>query len=426
MRQLTSLDAQFIAMEDGRTHGHVCGLAVLDPSGAPGGRLTLADLTDLIAARMHLLPPFRWRLAEVPFNLDYPYWVDDPSFDIEFHVRELALPAPGDARILAEQAARLISRPLDRSHPLWEIYLIQGLEDGRVAMLTKVHHAVIDGASGAEIMGILYDLSPEGRDLPARPESADPEPAPGQLELLGRGLLGLPRQPIRALSSLPRALPHLDTVPTIRSVPGVGLLARSGRRIRRALPRAPDGGILEGSRLNAPRTRLNGPIGQHRRTAFTRLSLEDVKRVKNAYGVTVNDVVVTICAGALRAWLAGRDDLPERPLVAMVPMSVRTDEQIGTFGNRVSTMLVEIPTDLADAEERLLRAHETLRSAKERHRAVPATVLQDANHFIPPALFGRAARVTSLVATRHPSEAVVNTVISNVPGSPPRAKEPAT
>lgn len=419
MRQLTSLDAQFIAMEDGRTHGHVSGLGIYDPSTAPGGELTLDAIRATVAERLHLLPPFTWRLVPVPFDLDYPYWAQDPDFDLDFHVRELALPAPGDDAMLAEQVARLLSRPLDQSRPLWELYLIHGLQDGRCAVLTKFHHAAIDGASGAEIFGVLFDAEPTGRVIePAAQDAAAMPAIPGQVSMLGRGLAGMTRQPLRALRSLPRALPHLDTVPTLRSVPGVNALAAGSRRVVRAVPRTRDGGVLEGRRLSAPKMALNERISAHRRTAFTRLSLDEVKVIKSTFGVTVNDVVVTVCAGALREWLGARGELPGEPLVAMIPVSVRTREQVGTFGNRVSTMIVEIPTDEADPARRLVRAHAALKNAKERHRAVPATMLQDANNMIPPALFARAARVTALVATRHPSQATVNVVISNVPGSP--------
>jgi diacylglycerol O-acyltransferase / wax synthase len=177
MRQLTAIDQQFLALEDPRHYGHIGALAIYDPSTASGGRLTLPRLQELIAARLPLVPPFRWRLAQVPFNLDYGYWVDDPAFDLEFHVRELALAPPGTDAQLAEQVARIYTRPLDRSRPLWELYLIHGLPQGRAAVMSKIHHAVIDGMSGAEIMGALFDTSPEGRrDLP--PRSPNPPTRP--------------------------------------------------------------------------------------------------------------------------------------------------------------------------------------------------------------------------------------------------------
>src|SRR3954470_18768763 len=188
MRQLTSLDAQFLALENDRQSGHVGGLAILDPSTAPGGTVRCPDVTELLRERLPLLPPMRWRLAEVPLGLDYPYWVDDGDFDLGYHVRELALAAPGTDDQLAGQVARIISRPLDRARPLWELYVIEGLESGNVAVLTKIHHAVVDGLSGAEIMGLLLDLTPEGRELPP-PEPGRAGADPGQLEMLGRGLL---------------------------------------------------------------------------------------------------------------------------------------------------------------------------------------------------------------------------------------------
>ena len=167
MRQLTSLDAQFLAMETPQTFGHVSGLAVLDPSTAPGGKLDVDDMCRLLNERLHLLPPFRWRLVSVPLDLDNPYWIEDPDFDLDFHVRETAVPPPGGSRQLSELVARICARPLDRAHPLWELYVVHGLEGGRVGLLTKIHHAAVDGVSGAEIMSILFDSSPEGRELAA-------------------------------------------------------------------------------------------------------------------------------------------------------------------------------------------------------------------------------------------------------------------
>ncbi len=324
MQQLSSVDTQFLALEDGRNHAHVSTLAIYDQSTAPGGRLTLDAITKLIADRLHLLPPFRWRLAEVPFGIDYPYWVDDTEFDLDFHVRELALPAPGDERMLTEQVARLVSRPLDRSHPLWELYLIHGLTDDRVAVLTKFHHAAVDGASGAEILGILLDTEPAGTPVPPRPQNMRGDEMPSQLRMLGRGLAGVPRQPVRMARAVPKALPHLDKNPMLRHIPGVGTVAGLSRRAFRARPRTKDGGVLEGRSLHAPRTMLNHPISPHRRLALSSQSLEEIKLIKNHFGVTVNDVVVTICAAALRDWMSNLGELPKQPLVAMVPVSVRT------------------------------------------------------------------------------------------------------
>lgn len=417
LRKLTAVDAQFLALEDGNVHGHVSALAIYDPATSPSGSLTREAISDLVASRLDRLPPFRWRLVEVPFGIDHPYWFDDPSFDLDFHIRELALPASGDERMLAEQVARIIARPLDRSRPLWELYLIQGLEGGRAAVLTKMHHAAVDGLSGGEVVGTLLDTEPSVAAATTPPPSRSGQ-APGQLEMLARGVAGVPSQTGRVIRSVPRALPYLDQNPFVRGVPGTKALARASRRALGARPRRSDGGILEGRELRAPRTSINGRIGPHRRVALSSQSLDEVKAIKNHFGVTVNDVVVATCAGALRSWLSEQGELPADPLLAMIPVSVRTEAERSTFGNRVSAMLAPIPTHLDDPEERLLAAHEAMRSAKEQHQAIPATAIQDANDAIPAAVFARAARVTSRIAALHPAEVPVNTIISNVPGSP--------
>lgn len=414
MRQLSSLDVQFLALENARQTGHVAGLAILDPSTTESGTFTCADVQALIADRLPHLPPLRWRLAEVPLGLDYPYWVDDVEFDLHFHVREIALAPPGSDDQLAEQVARITSRPLDRSRPLWELYLIHGLSSGHVAMLTKIHHAVIDGMSGAEIMGLLLDLGPDAPALPpAERWRGEAETAPSRAGMLARGLLGLPRYPLRALSALPRAVPNIEDTP-LRAVPGASLVgsaaARAVRVVGREIP------VREGRRLTAPKTRFNGRISPHRKFAFGSLPLDGVKAVKNAHGCTVNDVVVSICAGAVRRWLIEHADLPATPLVAQVPVSVRSEEQVGTYGNRILLMSAPLFTDEPDPVERLQRTHEAMGDMKRRHRALPAQLLQDANHFIPPAVFARAARLTFRLSTSRVGAPNWNLVISNVPG----------
>jgi WS/DGAT/MGAT family acyltransferase len=413
MRQLTTLDAQFLAVESARTYGHVGSLAVYDPSTAPGGELGVEHLCRLVSERVHLLPPLRWRLAPVPLGVDLPYWVEDPDFDLDFHIRESAVPPPGDDRRLAETVARIFARPLDRGRPLWEIYVIHGLPDGHVALLTKIHHAVVDGVSGNEILSVLLDPSPEGRELP--PDTAPPgrERMPNDLELLGRGVLGLPRQPLRALRSIPTTLPHVTELPGVTALPGGPTVARAVGRLRGAVARR-DPQVLEATTARPPRTPFNGPISPHRRFAFGQLSLDAVRALKDALGFTVNDVVVALSATAVREWLLERDALPDEPLVAMVPMSVRTEEERGAFGNRVSMMIVPIPTNEAHALRRLERTHELLRSAKERHKALPASILTDATAFIPPAVAALAARTTMQILGR--TRPPVNLVISNVPG----------
>src|SRR5436190_1402041 len=328
MRQLTSLDAQFLALETPRQSGHVGALAILDDSERAGGKLDIDDICKLMAERLPLLPPLHWRLTEVPLGLDYPYWIEDPDFDMDFHVRELALPAPGTDAKLAEQVARIIARPLDRSRPLWELYLIHGLEGGGVGMLTKVHHALIDGLSGAEIMAVLFDLEPEGRDLDDR-KPLRTEREPSDFEMLARGLAGIPRYPVRMLRSMPRTLPNLTDTP-FGTLPGADTVSRVAGRVQRAV--SGDG---------------------------------------------------------------------SRP---------------GPYGNRIMLMSAPIYTNLPDPIVRLRKTHEALSVMKERHRALPAELLQDANHFIPPAVFARAARATFALSTSSPGRPTWNLVISNVPG----------
>ncbi len=414
MRQLTSLDAQFLALENDRQTGHVASVAVLDPSTTKSGRLDVGDMRELILDRIPLLPPLRWRLREVPLGLDYPYWVDDVDFDLEYHVRELALPEPGDDDQLSEQVARIVSRPLDRARPLWELYLIQGYQGDNVAMLTKIHHALIDGMSGNEIMGLLLDLGPEGPSMSAEHGwKGDADATPGTVEMLGRAALGLPRYPIRLLRGLPRALPNIVETP-FRALPGAGLVGGVGGRLRR-LGKGPQVRHVP-ERFTAPHTSFNGRISPHRRFAFGRLSLPEVKAIKNHFECTVNDVLVSVCAGAVRRWLLEHEELPDTPLVAQIPVSVRGEDQIGTFGNRILLMSSPLFTNIEDSQERLRATHEFLSDMKERHKALPATLLQDANNFIPPAVFARAAQLTFRLSSSGLAAPNWNLVISNVPG----------
>jgi diacylglycerol O-acyltransferase / wax synthase len=409
MEQLSGLDAAFLAMETPTVYGHVGSICVLDPSTSPEP-FTFERLTRLIESRLPLVPPFRRRLVEVPLGLDQPYWIEDPDFDIEFHVRELALPQPGSDAQLAEQVARLHARPLDRSRPLWEIYLIWGLRDGRVAVYTKVHHAAIDGVSGNEILTGILDLSPEGRPPLDVPPAASPERPPTSVELLARGTVSLAKNPIRAArlsTGLLRSAPALAAHPARPRLPLVDRFLRPARDDKDA--------VLSQPSLRAPHLPFNRPITQHRRYGFTDVSLAEAKRIKNAAGCTLNDVVMTLCAGALRRWLIDHDALPDGPLIAAVPVSVRTEEHKGTHGNRVSTMLAVLPTHLPEPGARLRVVHEAMRAAKEQHHALPASLLADVTQFAMPALAGQAARMAArlrLVERVNP----FNLFISNVPG----------
>lgn len=413
LRKLTSLDAQFLAMEDGRAHGHVSVLSTYAPRTADGRQLTADVIRDLVTERLPLLPPFRWQLVRVPFDLDHPYWADADDVDVTYHVQESALWAPGDDRRLAEHVAEIVARPLDRSRPLWEIHVISGLADGSVALLIKMHHAAVDGVSGAEVLRVLLDDSAEGRVLPAVPERAELR-KPSTADLLGRGLTDACRYPARSIRAAARALPHLDQVPTLRNVPGVGMLARHSRYAKAVLTRGDSSTDTEPA---APTTRFQAPISQHRGVAFGSVSLAEVKAVKDHFGCSINDVVMSMCASGLRSWLAAEGELPDSALLSLVPVSVRTPEEMGTFGNRVSTMIAELPIDEADPVTRLHRARATMTAAKQRHQALPASLLEDANDLIPPAVFARA---TGMVLRHGASylQPAVNAAISNVPGSP--------
>src|SRR5437588_1113306 len=375
---------------------HVASTAVFDPSTVPGG-YSFEKVVELVESRLPLLPPFRRRLVEVPFQLHHPLWIEDPDFDIEYHVRRAALPAPGGAQELADFAADVMSRALDRTRPLWEMYVVEGLEGGNIASITKTHHAAIDGVSGAELIVNLLDLQPEPTEVPPPDEPWQPDRVPGDRELVGYALNSLSRQPIRAVKAL-------------RRTAGVALsIRRRNRQPDATPPPAP---------FTAPRTRPNTSLTPRPRFAFTEVALDEVKMVKNALGGTVNDVVLALCAGALRRYLQARDELPDLGLVAMVPISVRSEDQKGAMGNRVSSMLVGLATDIDDPVERLHLISQGTRQAKEQDKAIGAEVLSDWTEFAAPALAARAARLYSRTKVADRMRPLFNVTISNVPGPP--------
>ena len=319
------------------------------------------------------------------------------------------MPPPGTDAQLAEQVARIVSRPLDRARPLWELYLIHGLS-GHKAVMTKIHHSVIDGMSGAEIMGALLDLSPKA--------ARSPRTAPLRRRRAERARDARARAaraaavPAAGAARAPATLPNLDETP-LATLPGAGAIGRIASSPARARRRRR---IVDRHKLVAPKTSFNGRVSPHRRVVFGQLSLDDVKAAKNEHGTTVNDVIVSICAGAVRRWMIEHDELLDEPLVTQIPVSVRTDDQVGTYGNRIQLMSAPLYTKIADPVDRLLRTHDALGDMKARHRALPAELLQDANEFIPPAVFARAARVTFALSTSRAGRPAWNLVISNVPG----------
>jgi diacylglycerol O-acyltransferase / wax synthase len=410
MRRLTSLDAFFLATEDESTVANVSALAILERKRANGRRLTRHAVKSLFAQRLHLLPPLRWQLAEVPLGVAHPSWVDGPV-DLDFHVREFALAAPGDDAALAEQVARLAAEPMNRSRPLWEAYLIHGLSGDRVALLIKLHHAAVDGVSGGEILGTLLDESPHGREI-APASAPQTEPVPNRLGMLVRGLADVPRQQLAAVGAARPALAHLDKVATIRSLPGVGEIAglvgrfSPGTRAESAASPA----------MVAPRTAFNARITPNRSLALTTLALPEVLQLKEAHRATVNDIVVALCAGALRTWLAAKEELPNERLLAMVPVSVRTPAERSTFGNKVSAMVVPLPTDEADSTGRIRACRDSLQQAKQQQQAQPPNLMQHANDLVPPVLFAPAMRTVLRLASSTRLSPAANVIISNVPG----------
>jgi diacylglycerol O-acyltransferase len=397
MQRLTGLDATFLYMETPSSPMHVASLFVLDPSTAPNG-FDFDSLRDLYLERLDQAPPFRRRLVEVPFGIHHPVWIEDPDFDIDWHMRHIAVPQPGTMTELTELVGHLVAMPLDRNRPLWEVWLIDGLEDGNVGVLSKVHHAAIDGASGEELMLALLDITPEveHKPAPATPWKADKVPT--DTELVGYAAVSLAQSPVRAVKAVRRTVE-------------AALQIRSANRQPDVTPPP--------SPFSAPRTSFNQALTAHRSLGTANLSLSDVKMVKNAFGVTVNDVILTLCGSALRHYLVDvHKETLDAPLVAMVPISVRSEEQKGAMGNAVSTALATLATDIDDPVERLLEVHRGMKGAKDQQNAIGADTLQNWAEFAAPAVAGRAARLYSRmrVADRH--RPLFNVTISNVPGPP--------
>jgi diacylglycerol O-acyltransferase / wax synthase len=397
MQRLTGLDASFLYMETSTSFMHVASLMILDPSTAPNG-FDFDRLRDLYEQRLDQAPPFRRRLVEVPLGLHHPIWVEDPDFDLDWHLRHVAAPSPGGMKELCELAGHLVAIPLDRSKPLWEVWLIDGLEEGHVGLLSKVHHAAIDGASGEELMVAILDLSPEIEQKPAPETPWGPDHVPNDTEMVAYAMLSLAQQPVRAVKTARRTI-------------------EAALRIREANRRHPDERPPP-SLFSAPRTSFNHALSPRRSFATASLSLPAVKGIKDATGMKVNDVVLGICAGALRRYLDSRDEHPDGPLVGMVPISVRTDHEKGTHGNKVSSMLTSLATDLDDPLERLLAIHLEMNRAKEQQDAIGADTLQNWVEFAAPAVLGQAVRTYSRlkIADRH--RPLFNVTISNIPGPP--------
>ncbi len=388
--RLSALDASFLYLERPIMHMHVAGLSILDPSSRLGGKLRAEDLAAVMASRLHLVPRFRQKVVTVPGNVARPVWVDDDDFDIEFHLRRAALPAPGGHRELADFVQRVHSRPLDRTKPLWESYFIEGLQDGLCAVLTKVHHAMIDGISGIDIATVMFDFSPEPQVL--APEPWIPEPEPTRADLLREALREQFVHPVSALAGTTQAAVRAPA----RALEGLGA-ALAGVR------------DLAGMGV-PPKGPFDGKVGSNRRFAMADAPVQRFKDVKNAAGGTVNDVVLAVVAGALQKVLkARREPTRGRTLRVMVPVSVRTEAEKMALGNRVSVTFVDVPVGPMDPIRRLHRITESTRDLKESMMAVGADSIMNLGTWAPPTLHALAARLVSRGRW-------FNLVISNVPG----------
>jgi WS/DGAT/MGAT family acyltransferase len=386
--RLTGLDSSFLHLEHDATHMHVAGCMVFD-----GQAPAYDELVDQILSRLHLVPRYRQRLAFVPLNQGRPVWVDDPHFNVAFHVRHTALPNPGGEDQLKRLCGRIFSQALDRSRPLWEIWLVEGLTEDRFALLSKTHHALVDGISGVDIATVLFDASPD--PVPVAPPDGEwiPRPLPTGAQLLVE------------------ALRERATVPT-EIVRGVRATLRGPRHVAARVGRAL-GGIGAVARLataSAPDSPLNVRIGPHRRFTWVRGDLAQFKAAKNALGGTVNDVVLAAVAGALGRYLRIHgEDTEDTVLRAMVPVSVRADVERGALGNRVAAMWAPLPIGLTDPVQRLLTISRAMDGIKDSGQAVGAQVLTELTGFAPPTIMAQAARLQA-------RQRMFNLVVTNVPG----------
>jgi WS/DGAT/MGAT family acyltransferase len=387
MDRLSALDVSFLTNESSTAHMHVGAICIFE-----GPPPSYDDLAAHITSRLHLVPRFRQKLAFPPVPTGRPFWVDDSAFNLQYHVRHSALPSPGSEDQLRRMAARIFSQQLDRTKPLWELWLVQGLTRKRFAFVTKTHHALVDGVSGVDIATVLFDLQP----VPEPAEPAHewvPNPEPSAAALLAKDAEGALSAPLRAARRLERAVEHPEST-----------LHRAGESLS-AL-----GEVGWNFANPAPGTPMNVEIGPHRRYAWVRGDLGQFKRIKNVLGGTVNDVVLAVVAGAMRNWLRGRGVRTEGlELRAQVPVSIRGTDEHGQLGNKIAVVRAPLPVYIDDPVQRLAVVRESMLNVKQSKQALGAEVISRFNDFAPPTLLAQAARIN--FSTR-----LFNLVVTNVPG----------
>jgi diacylglycerol O-acyltransferase / wax synthase len=385
--RLSALDASFLHLETGGAHMHVAAVMIFE-----GEPPDYTELTEALQARLHLVPRYRQRLAPVPLAQGRPVWVDDPHFNIHYHVRHAALPSPGTDTELRRLASRVFAQALDRSKPLWEVLLVEGLEGDRFALISKTHHALVDGVSGVDLTSVLFDTAPDPVPI-TEPEPWHPRPEPTAAQLLADALMEratVPAEVVRGIRALTRG-PRQALGAVRDGLAGVGAMAWAG--------------------VNpAPSSPLNVPIGPHRRYTWVDADLGEFKRIKNALGGTVNDVVLTVVALALGRWMRDQGhDTEGLVLKAMVPVSVRADAERGALGNRVAAMWAPLPVDERDPRACLTTISETMSGLKRSGQAVGAQTLTQIAEFAPPTIMSQAARLQA-------RQRLFNLVVTNVPG----------
>ncbi|MEY2566864.1 MAG: diacylglycerol O-acyltransferase / wax synthase [Actinomycetota bacterium] len=395
MQRLTGFDAGFLYMETPTLHMHTLKISVLDPSGVPGG-YTFERFKEVLGERLHLLPPFRRRMVDVPLGLHHPVWIEDPDFDLDYHVRRVQAPAPGRLEDLSAVCSDIASRQLDRRHPLWEISVVEGLEDGHIGFVAKIHHSAADGIAAAEMLANVLDADPDAGPPPRPATPWRPDRVPSQWELLLGALAAI----LRNIVALPRLLQ--------RTVQGFTRV-RAHRKQADVQPPLP---------LTAPKLSFNGSLTPHRMFVMTAMPLDDFKEVKKAVdGVTLNDVFLAVCAGALRRYLERTGQLPEKALVAGVPVSVRTGEPTDDYiANSVSNMFTALHVEMEDPMERLRATAAVTKEAKAVHKALGADMLMDWSELTPPRPFAGWMKLYSKLRLADRHRPPINLVVSNVPG----------